>query len=104
MAFHVLEQLSRLQDGYKKSFNIEGHKLLLIHENGHSYLIEDRCPHKDLPLSTGTVTPDGKLRCSAHGIAFELNSGKATGPMGDVLDCLTRFDLVYEGSTVGVEL
>ncbi|WP_096084456.1 Rieske (2Fe-2S) protein [Agaribacterium haliotis] len=104
MAFHALEQLSRLHDGYMKAFQVERLKLLLIHEAGKTYLIENRCPHMDVPLTMGQLLPEGKIRCMAHGIEFDLGSGKAGGPLADTLDCLQHFKLAYEGSSVGVEL
>ena len=104
MAYYPLEQLSRLHDGYKKPFNVGGVNLLLIHEAGKTFLIEDRCPHMDIPLNSGTLSPEAKIRCRAHGIEFDLKTGKAGGPLGDSLDCLQYFKLVYEGTRVGVEL
>jgi nitrite reductase/ring-hydroxylating ferredoxin subunit len=104
MAFHVLEQSNRLVDGYKRTFRIEGKSLLLIQEHGEVFLIENRCPHMDAPLDTGTVTPDAAIRCRAHGIEFDLRSGRASGSMANMLDCLNRFNLIYEGTAVGVDL
>ena len=103
MAYHQLEQLSRLYDGYMRPFVIEGRRLLLLQEAGKLHLIENRCPHMDIPLETGALLPTEAIRCRAHGIEFDLNTGKASGPLADSLDCLTRFRLAYEGTTVGVE-
>jgi len=104
MAYHALEQSSRLFDGYMKAFKVNGKSLLLIQELGKLYLIENRCPHMDVPLDSGTLLPDGKIRCRSHGIEFTLDSGKANGPLADTLDCLTKFYVAYEGTTVGVDI
>lgn len=104
MAFFALEQASRLFDGYKQAFRVGGKNLLLLQEKGKLFLIENRCPHMDVPLESGIIVPNLGLRCRAHGIEFSLETGKATGPLADTLDCLTRFNVVYEGTQVGVEL
>ncbi len=104
MAFFPLEQLSRLYDGYQKPFNVDGQQVLLCQLEGQLFLIENRCPHMDVPLSSATQLPGRQLRCQAHGIAFDLNTGKATGPLADTLDCVKKFPLVYEGTQVGLEL
>lgn len=31
----------------------------------------DRCPHRNVPLSLGTVTAEGELRCGYHGWCFD---------------------------------
>ncbi|WP_185230628.1 Rieske (2Fe-2S) protein [Teredinibacter franksiae] len=104
MAFVPLEKLGRLHDGYKKVFKVDRHNLLLMQLEGKVYLIENRCPHMDVPLDTGTALPGGRLRCRAHGIEFNLESGRADGPLAKQLECLKRYAIRYEGSQLGVEL
>lgn len=103
MAFHALEQLSRLYDGYRQSTTINGVSLLLCQLEGQVYLIENRCPHMDVPLTQASVLPGPQLRCQAHGIAFHLNTGKADGPLSDTIACLKKFPVIYEGSQIGVD-
>lgn len=103
MAFYPLANLVDLHDGYRAAFRVHGHSLLLIQDEGRSYLIENRCPHMDAPLVTGQVE-GGVIACRAHGIRFQLNSGKPMGPLADTLDCLRLYDLIYEGNKVGVDL
>jgi phenylpropionate dioxygenase-like ring-hydroxylating dioxygenase large terminal subunit len=38
-------------------------------ETGELLALQDRCPHRQVPLSAGQVTPDG-LRCPYHGWTF----------------------------------
>ncbi|MFL0808933.1 MAG: Rieske 2Fe-2S domain-containing protein [Agarilytica sp.] len=104
MAFIALEQLSRLHDGYQRAFSVEGQALLLCQLEGQVFVIENRCPHMDVSLTSATQLPGPMLRCSAHGIAFDMISGKAQGPLADTLGCLKKFPLVYEGAQVGVDL
>ena len=33
--------------------------------------LEDRCPHRDVPLSMGSVQADGTIQCLYHGIRFD---------------------------------
>jgi len=39
-------------------------------EDGTPVALEDRCPHREVPLSMGSVQPDGTLQCLYHGIRF----------------------------------
>jgi phenylpropionate dioxygenase-like ring-hydroxylating dioxygenase large terminal subunit len=40
-------------------------------ERGRVVVLDDRCPHQDNPLSTGTVVGE-RLRCATHG--FEVST------------------------------
>lgn len=104
MAFFPLEQLSRLDNGYKRAFNVEGNALLLCQIEGQVFLIENRCPHMDVALSDGTLLPGAKIRCRAHGIEFDMQSGKACGPLADTLSSLKKYPLTYQGTQVGIEV
>ena len=104
MAYQQLEHLHRLYDGYMQAFKVQGLDLLLIQDAGKTYLIENRCPHMDVSLDSGTIVPGGQIRCRAHGIEFSLDTGKASGALADTLDCLQRYKLVYQGNTVGIDL
>ncbi|MDB5868722.1 MAG: rieske [2Fe-2S] domain protein, partial [Polaromonas sp.] len=37
---------------------------------GEAFALEDRCPHRRVPLSLGTVKPGG-LQCGYHGWTFD---------------------------------
>lgn len=104
MAFFPLEQLSKMYDGYQQEFKVQGKSLLLCQLEGRAFIIENRCPHMDVALTYATQLPDMKLRCRAHGIEFDLNSGRACGPLADVISPMKKFLPVYEGSQIGVEL
>lgn len=102
MAFHRLEKLINLYDGYRRVFQVEGLSLLLIQENGQRYLIRNLCPHKAFPLHTGTLVGT-RLRCAFHAMEFDLAKG------GRCLQHpsqpgVTMYALAYEGSEIGVEL
>jgi nitrite reductase/ring-hydroxylating ferredoxin subunit len=48
--------------------------LLVIHENGRVFALDNRCPHMGFPLDRGSVD-DGILTCHWHHARFELASG-----------------------------
>lgn len=104
MAFYPLEQLSRLHDGYQQAFEVGGHHVLLCQLEGKTFIVENRCPHMDVPLTHAVQLPGCKLRCRAHGIEFDLLSGKACGPLADLVDGVKTYILAYEGTKVGVEI
>ena len=104
VTFYSLEKLSELYDGYQKAFSVGGKPLLLLQTDGQVHIIENVCPHMDVPLTQAIQLPEQRIRCRAHGIEFELESGKALGPLANTLSCLTRFSPVYEGVSIGVEL
>ncbi len=102
MRFCPLEKLHRLRDGYCQAFTVLGRQLLLIQSEGRTHLISDRCPHAGSSLTKSTIA-NGCIRCPAHGISFDLATGRPQG--GDAVsdvNSLTRFELVYEGNQVGV--
>jgi nitrite reductase/ring-hydroxylating ferredoxin subunit len=103
MAFYPLANAVDLYDGYRAAFRVKGVELLLIQDDGRTYLIENRCPHMDAPLATGKIEA-GAIVCRAHGIGFQLRDGKPLGPLADTLDCLRFFSLAYEGNKVGIDL
>src|SRR6202048_920393 len=48
--------------------------ILLVHECGHVFALDNRCPHMGFPLDRGSVE-DGILTCHWHQGRFELASG-----------------------------
>lgn len=103
MAYIELEKLHRLHDGYIRAFDIHGHALLLVQDNGRTHLLINRCPHMDARMDRGRVEND-HLRCPVHGIAFSLSTGLAEGPMAHCLKQLETLPLHFEGNGVGVLL
>ena len=103
MNFYPLEQLSNLVDGYQRAFKVGRENILLCQLEGEVFAIENRCPHMDVPLDRATQLPGKMIRCNAHGIEFELESGSARGPLAGMCG-LKKYDLIYEGTQVGIEL
>ncbi|MDQ0317494.1 nitrite reductase small subunit NirD [Amorphus orientalis] len=64
------------------------------------YALEDRCPHKDGPLSQGIVH-DTSVTCPLHNAVIALASGEMSGPEGG----RTRtFDVRVDPASQAVEL
>ncbi len=97
--FHPLEKLHLLHDGYQKSFRVGRLDLLLIQSEGRTFLIENRCPHMDAPLTRASVI-QGVIRCPLHGLQFNLRTGQTEGSV-----CSTPLKIhvpVYEGNMIGI--
>ena len=107
MAFFALAKTNELADGFMRSVKTPAGTVLLIVHQDVVHIIEDRCPHMDIPLVTGTLEDNGQaglLRCRAHGIAFDLASDQADGHWQGLLPCLKRFEPVYRDYWVGVDI
>jgi len=48
--------------------------ILLVHEDGHVFALDNRCPHMGFPLDRGSIE-DGILTCHWHHARFSLASG-----------------------------
>lgn len=101
MAFHALEKLMFLEDGYRREFVINGIPLLLLQEDGRPQLIRNQCPHRGQSLTHADVS-NGVIRCPGHGWSFNLSDGQCRLPGPG--PCLTRYVLIYEGTQIGVDL
>ncbi len=99
MAFYQLETLLRLYDGYRRSFFIAGHSLLLIQEDNRRYLLLNQCPHQQAPLDKGSIR-QGYLQCPIHGMQFNLDTGATSDGCAARLQFLP---IVYDGNKLGVE-
>ncbi len=65
---------------------VDGRRICLVRLHDEVFAVEDRCPHRDFPLSGGDVV-DGCLECPWHGARFDLRTGHcAQGPAeGDAI-------------------
>lgn len=102
MAFHPLEKLSRLYDGYMMEHRVGQHSLLLIQQEGKLFLIRNLCPHKNFPLHTGTLKGN-TIRCAYHGMSFDLASRKCHQHPSSRSLCLQAIPLAWHGMDVGVD-
>lgn len=64
------------------------------------FAVKDYCPHKEYPLSEGTLYPNGEIECSWHGARFACVTGKMT--RGPAESDLVRFDVVEQAGLLYV--
>ena len=63
----------------------DGHEIALFRDaSGKARAVEDRCPHRRVPLTLGKVV-DGAIRCAYHGWTFDGTTGSciAVPNLGD---------------------
>ena len=71
--------------------------IALIRTEGSSvYALEDRCPHRNGPLSEGIVAAD-RVACPLHGQCVELATGRMVAPDEGQTRC---FDVRVDGGQV----
>ncbi|WP_020468145.1 Rieske (2Fe-2S) protein [Zavarzinella formosa] len=71
-----LEGLSRDRGNCVES---AAESIAVFHVNGEWHAIENRCPHRDIPLDDGPVIA-GEIICPLHGARFDLRTGKHQNP------------------------
>ena len=54
--------------------HLNGHVIVLVHNEGEIYALDNRCPHMGFPLDRGSVQ-DGILTCHWHHARFDLCTG-----------------------------
>jgi 3-phenylpropionate/trans-cinnamate dioxygenase ferredoxin subunit len=59
--------------------------------DGQLFAVKDYCPHREYPLSEGTLYPNGEIECSWHGARFACLSGDVLRGPAD--QGLLRFDV-----------
>lgn len=97
MAFLALDRVNRMHDGYRRAINLAGRNLLLFQHDGQIHIIDNYCPHAGARFDKASIAGN-ELRCPWHGIAFNLDSGKA-------MTCgmtLVKYTPVYQGNSVGI--
>lgn len=60
-----------------------GRDIFFIREDGIAYALEDRCPHRGIPLSLGRREFPGTFTCRYHGWTFDLKSGTLVAALTD---------------------
>lgn len=103
MRFYLLEKFINLHDGYRRTFKIDQHQLLLLQENGEQYLIESLCPHRQHPLEHAVIE-NHLLRCPLHHYEFDLRSGRVCTFTEEACRALRRYELIMRDKDVGVML
>jgi 3-phenylpropionate/trans-cinnamate dioxygenase ferredoxin component len=68
--------LSDLPEGEARVIRVGEIDILLCHDDGKIFAVENRCSHLDEPLTCGKVKW-GWIACPAHGARFDLATGEA---------------------------
>lgn len=77
-AWYPLAVVEDLDDKGPSKLELLGEDLVAWKDgNGNWRVFEDRCPHRNVPLSEGRVESDGTLMCSYHGWRFN-GEGRVT--------------------------
>lgn len=62
-----------------KLVEVGGRSILLVHNEGRIFAVENLCSHAQEPLACGRVKR-GWIACPAHGARFDLETGEVLGP------------------------
>lgn len=74
----TVARLADIPAGQLHATTCAGQDLVLFADaHGEIHAVEDRCPHRRVPLSLGRVTAKG-LQCAYHGWAFDGVTGQCT--------------------------
>jgi nitrite reductase/ring-hydroxylating ferredoxin subunit len=57
------------------AIEIVNRRIMLMRDGGRAYALDDRCPHRGVPLSLGSQEFPGTISCPYHGWTFDLPSG-----------------------------
>lgn len=74
--------------------------LLVVHRNGHTFIIDRFCPHQQFLLDQATISDHLVLTCPRHQFHYQLGSG--TCLEGHFR--LPHYAVVQQGDQLGVEL
>ncbi|WP_322044835.1 Rieske (2Fe-2S) protein [Paraburkholderia sp. J67] len=70
--------VSEVAEGQRKLVFVEGRSVVVFRIEGQWRAIENSCPHNGASLAGGRL--DGAvLSCPAHGLRFDLRTGRAVG-------------------------
>ena len=64
-----------LKNGDKKKVTFNNEEILLVKNNNSLSAFSNLCPHMNLPLEMGQITPDNEFLCPFHDSKFCLRTG-----------------------------
>jgi nitrite reductase/ring-hydroxylating ferredoxin subunit len=82
-----------------KLVEVAGRSILLVHNEGRIFAVENLCSHAQEPLACGRVKR-GWIACPAHGARFDLETGEVLGP--PAIDPIAVFAVRISGDMVEV--
>jgi 3-phenylpropionate/trans-cinnamate dioxygenase ferredoxin subunit len=73
----VVCKVRNVKAGRSRRFDVDGHRLCVVHIGDDWYVIGDECSHEDYSLSEGDVWEDEcEIECPKHGSTFSLATGE----------------------------
>jgi phenylpropionate dioxygenase-like ring-hydroxylating dioxygenase large terminal subunit len=60
-----------------------GERVAIFRDRGRLYALQDRCPHRGIPLSRGRKEFPGTISCMYHGWTYDLASGQLVAAITD---------------------
>lgn len=100
MSFKFAMNAEDLWEGQMHAVKIEARAIVLIRSCGSVFAYEDRCLHKNVPLSLGTLDND-VITCCTHHWQFHARSGRGVNPAGIAL---RSYPVWVEGGRILVEV
>ena len=84
-------RVNDLREGKGVPLTLAGERIALFLSEGTVYALEDRCPHRGAPLSSGLLHDGCFVACLDHGWSVSLRDGQAQPPEhGQVRTYATR--------------
>jgi phenylpropionate dioxygenase-like ring-hydroxylating dioxygenase large terminal subunit len=68
------------------SVRILGERIMLIRQGGEAFALQDRCPHRGVPLSEGESHAPCTISCVYHGWTYDLRTGQLVAALTDSPD------------------
>jgi 3-phenylpropionate/trans-cinnamate dioxygenase ferredoxin subunit len=63
--------------GSARRFDLDDHRLCVVHLGDDWYVIGDRCSHEEASLAEGELWPDEcEIECPRHSSTFDLRTGE----------------------------
>jgi 3-phenylpropionate/trans-cinnamate dioxygenase ferredoxin subunit len=86
------------EDGTLPVILPSGDRVCLVRSRGAISALADECTHQAMPLSAGTVLPDGTIECAWHGARFDCRTGALRG--GPAEEDVAAFDVRVEAGRI----
>jgi phenylpropionate dioxygenase-like ring-hydroxylating dioxygenase large terminal subunit len=66
-----------------KPYTLLGQNLMFVRRQNKAYALENRCPHRGIPLHQGKFEFEGTISCVYHGWTFDLATGQMIAALPD---------------------
>lgn len=77
-SYRDLVDFAEVPDGGSKSFQVDGHDILICHTKNEFFAVENKCSHAMAKLEGGRLQ-GYRLTCPLHGATFDVRDGSVKG-------------------------